>query len=50
MSDDTPIDFAAERERRIHDLYERRLLEVRKAFEQALPLAAKPARRPRKKR
>lgn len=50
MSHDTPIDFGAERERRIHDLHERRLQEVRQAFEQALPLSAKPARRGKKKR
>lgn len=41
MSDDTLIDFAAERERRIHDLHERRLQDVRQAFEQVLPLSAR---------
>lgn len=41
MSDETLIDFAAERERRIHDLHEKRLQDMRQAFEQALPLAAK---------
>lgn len=40
MAADTPIDFTAERERRIHDLHEKRLQEVRQAFEQALPLPA----------
>lgn len=38
MGDDTLIDFAAERERRIHDLHEKRLQDMRQAFEQALPL------------
>ena len=38
MGNETPIDFAAERERRIHDLHEKRLQDVRQAFEQALPL------------
>ncbi|MBV2133975.1 hypothetical protein KRX52_14435 [Pseudomonas sp. MAP12] len=41
MSDDTLIDFAAERERRIHDLHEKRLQDVRLAFEQVLPLSAR---------
>jgi hypothetical protein len=41
MSDETLIDFAAERERRIHDLHEKRLQDVRQLFEQALPLTAK---------
>ena len=35
---DQPIDFAAERDKRIHDLKEKRLNEVREAFERALPL------------
>lgn len=33
------IDFSAEREKRIHDIKEKRLAEMRDAFEQALPLA-----------
>ena len=41
MRDETLIDFAAERERRIHDLHERRLQDMRQIFEQVLPLAAK---------
>jgi hypothetical protein len=41
MSDETLIDFAAERERRIHDLHEKRLQDMRQAFEQVLPLTAK---------
>ncbi|MCU1732074.1 MULTISPECIES: hypothetical protein [unclassified Pseudomonas] len=38
--DDNLIDFGAERARRVHDLNEKRLNEVRKAFEQAMPLGA----------
>jgi hypothetical protein len=38
VSDDNLIDFASERSKRIHDLKERRLNEMRQAFEQALPL------------
>lgn len=41
MAADTPIDFVAERERRIHDLHEKRLQDMRQAFAQALPLPAK---------
>lgn len=48
MSDDTLIDFSAERERRIHDLHEKRLQEMRQAFEQALPLA-KPSKKAKKR-
>lgn len=36
--DDNLIDFDAERARRVHDLNDKRLNEVRKAFEQAMPL------------
>ena len=39
MSSDVKlIDFGAEREKRIHDLNDKRLAEMRQAFEQALPL------------
>ncbi|QRY79110.1 hypothetical protein JVX91_26675 [Pseudomonas sp. PDNC002] len=38
-NDDKLIDFTAERDKRIHDVHEKRLQDVRKAFEQALPLA-----------
>ena len=38
--DDNLIDFGAERARRIHDLNDKRLNEVRKAFEQAMPIGA----------
>ncbi|WP_167369150.1 hypothetical protein [Phytopseudomonas punonensis] len=32
------IDFAAERDKRIHDLHDKKLEDMRNAFEQALPL------------
>lgn len=34
----TLVDLALEREKRIHNIHERRLEDVRKAFERALPL------------
>lgn len=37
--DDKLIDLNAERAKRVHDLNEKRLNEVRQAFEQAMPLA-----------
>lgn len=37
-NDDKLIDFSAERDKRIHDLHDRKLNEMRQAFEQALPL------------
>ncbi|MBK5011570.1 hypothetical protein IAE33_003430 [Pseudomonas sp. S60] len=52
MSQDNLIDFDAERAKRVHDLKERRLNEMRNAFEQALPLNAskkKPKRKPKKR-
>ena len=42
------VDLGAERAKRVHDLNEKRLNEVRKAFEQAMPLA-KTAKKPKKK-
>ena len=49
MSQDTKlVDLGAERAKRVHDLNEKRLNEVRKAFEQAMPLA-KTAKKPKKK-
>ena len=46
MSQDTKlVDLGAERAKRVHDLNEKRLNEVRKAFEQAMPLA-KAAKKP----
>lgn len=52
MSDDKLIDFTAERGKRIHDLHDRKLGEMRQAFEQALPLPkGKQAKnKPKKKR
>ncbi|MEO4047479.1 hypothetical protein AAFN46_10365 [Pseudomonas sp. CAU 1711] len=51
MSDDKLIDFAAERGKRIHDLHDRKLDDMRQAFEQAMPLAkAKKKAKPKKKR
>ncbi|WVV49627.1 hypothetical protein THH46_07150 [Pseudomonas sp. NA13] len=43
--DDKLIDLSAERAKRVHDLNEKRLNEVRQAFEQAMPLG-----KPRKSR
>ncbi|MGV8843621.1 MAG: hypothetical protein ACOH2I_10385 [Pseudomonas sp.] len=50
--DENLIDFAAERDKRVHDLKDKRLNEVRGAFERALPLpkASKKAKgKPKKK-
>jgi len=47
MSQDNLIDFDAERAKRVHDLKEKRLNEVRQAFEQAMPLG-KPKKKPKK--
>ncbi|MEE4463365.1 hypothetical protein V2S84_14875, partial [Azotobacter chroococcum] len=53
-SDDKLIDFSSERSKRIHDLHEKRLNDVRQAFAEALPLPQgkkkKPAGKPKKKR
>ena len=52
MSQDNLIDFDAERAKRIHDLKEKRLNEVRQAFEQAMPLGKgkkKPKGKPKKR-
>lgn len=49
--DDKLIDFAAERDKRIHDLRDKKLNELRDAFEQALPLPKgkkKPKDKPKK--
>jgi hypothetical protein len=37
-NDEKLIDFGAERDKRIHDLRDKKLNEMRQAFEQALPL------------
>ena len=52
MSDDKLIDFTAERGKRIHDLHDKKLNEMRQAFEQALPLpkGKKAKSKPKKKR
>ncbi|MDF9620384.1 hypothetical protein P5705_22275 [Pseudomonas entomophila] len=52
MSQDNLIDFGAERAKRIHDLNDKRLNDMRQAFEQAMPLAAKkkkPKGKPKKR-
>ncbi|WP_219064125.1 hypothetical protein [Pseudomonas sp. UMAB-08] len=49
--DDKLIDLGAERAKRTHDLNDKRLNEVRKAFEQALPMGKakkKPKGKPKK--
>ncbi|SEK38449.1 hypothetical protein SAMN05216214_102104 [Atopomonas hussainii] len=43
-----PIDFAAEKAKRVHDLNDKRLAQVRAAFSAALPLPK--ANKPRKKK
>ena len=41
---------AAERDKRIHDIHEKRLNDMRKAFEQAMPLSkGKKAKKPKKR-
>jgi hypothetical protein len=50
--DEKLIDLSAERARRIHDLNDKRLNEVRNAFEQAMPLSSgkkKPKKKPKKR-
>ena len=46
--DDKLIDLNIERAKRVHDLNEKRLNEVRQAFEQAMPLG-KPKKKPKNK-
>lgn len=51
-SEEKLIDFNTERQKRIHDLHEKRLNEVRQAFAQALPLTKnkkKSKRKPKKR-
>lgn len=51
MSDEKLIDFTAERGKRIHDLHDKKLGEMRQAFEQALSLPkGKTKSKPKKKR
>jgi hypothetical protein len=50
--DDKLIDLNAERAKRVHDLNEKRLNEVRQAFEHAMPLGKakkKPKNKPKKR-
>ena len=50
--DDKLIDLSAERAKRVHDLNDKRLNEVRQAFEQAMPLGKarkKPKNKPKKR-
>ncbi|HEK1692757.1 MULTISPECIES: hypothetical protein [Pseudomonas] len=49
MSQDNLIDFDAERAKRVHDLKEKRLNEVRQAFEQAMPLGKAKKKKPKSK-
>ncbi|MDO7929931.1 MULTISPECIES: hypothetical protein [Pseudomonas syringae group] len=52
MSEDEKlIDLNAERAKRVHDLNDKRLNEVRNAFEQAMPLSGKkkPGKKPKKR-
>lgn len=49
MSEDNLIDFGAERAKRIHDIKDKRLDEMRQAFEQAMPLAAGKKKKPKNK-
>ncbi|MBD1553831.1 hypothetical protein [Pseudomonas typographi] len=49
--DDTLIDFSRERAKRVHNLNDKRLNDLRQAFEQALPLPGKkkPKKKPKKR-
>lgn len=56
MSDDAKlIDLGAERAKRVHDLNDKRLNEMRNAFEQVMPLGrtkkpkSKPGKKPKKR-
>jgi hypothetical protein len=53
MSDDEKlVDLSVERAKRVHDLNDKRLNEVRHAFEQAMPLGKgkkKPKSKPKKR-
>ncbi|HEK1008690.1 hypothetical protein [Pseudomonas sp. NPDC012596] len=49
MSQDNLIDFDAERAKRVHDIKEKRLNEVRQAFEQAMPLGKAKKKKPKGK-
>lgn len=49
--DDNLIDFSQERAKRVHDLNDKRLNELRQAFEHAMPLPGrkKPKKKPKKR-
>jgi hypothetical protein len=50
--DDNLIDFASERSKRIHDINDKRLNEMRQVFEQVMPLGAgkkKSKKKPKKR-
>ena len=50
--DDNLIDFASERSKRIHDINDKRLNDMRQVFEQVMPLGAgkkKPKKKPKKR-
>ncbi|MGE7993742.1 hypothetical protein ACQKPE_22450 [Pseudomonas sp. NPDC089554] len=49
MSQDKLIDFGAERAKRIHDLNDKRLDDMRQAFEQAMPLGSGKKKKPKGK-
>ncbi len=49
MSDDKLIDFTVERSKRIHELHDKKLNDMRQVFEQVLPLGKKKSK-PKKKR
>ncbi|MNV82349.1 hypothetical protein D3C71_1760770 [compost metagenome] len=49
MSQDNLIDFDAERAKRVHDIKEKRLNEMRQAFEQAMPLGKGKKKKPKSK-
>jgi len=48
--DDNLLDFAAERARRQHDLNDKRLAELRRAFEKAMPMTGKKKSRKKPKK
>lgn len=48
--DDNLLDFAAERARRQHDLNDKRLAEIRGAFERAMPMGGKKKTRKKPKK
>ncbi|WP_172929515.1 hypothetical protein [Pseudomonas sp. MS19] len=50
--DDNLIDFSTERSKRIHDLHDKKLDDMRKVFELVLPLSKakkKPGKKPKKR-